>query len=220
MGEPSDTPQLGLGSSLIMTQPVGAGSGVELPIVPPPCVPVASAVLLVGGTRSGKSDLALRFAEGKCPERLFVATALVRDAETRARRERHRAQRGQGWRTVEAPLEVLPALQGNAQGACAVVLDCITFWLCNMQEQGLSNTQILDTVQALAAWLAAPPVPVAVVSSELGQGIVPATALGRAFRDLAGEANQVLAAACTTVLLVSCGLPLALKGRVPEELAC
>lgn len=185
---------------------------------PSPCASASSAVLLVGGTRSGKSDLALRFAEGKGPERLFVATALVRDAETRARRERHRAQRGQGWRTLEAPLEVLSALQDNAHGNCAVVLDCITFWLCNMQEQGRTNTQILDAVQALAGWLTAPPVPVVVVSSELGQGIVPATPLGRAFRDLAGEANQVLAAGCATVLLVSCGLPMALKGRIPKEL--
>lgn len=180
--------------------------------------PDAGAVLLVGGTRSGKSDLALRFAEAKGPVRLFVATALVRDDETRARRERHKAQRGQGWRTVEAPLEVLPVLQHDTAGSCAVVLDCITFWLCNMQEQGLTTAQVLENVHALATWLAAPSLPVAVVTSELGQGIVPVTALGRAFRDLAGEANQVLAAACSTVLLVSCGLPLALKGKVPSAL--
>lgn len=204
-----------------MGQPVIGQSGrqsvIVQPVAPPLCAP--KAVLLVGGTRSGKSDLALRFAQNQGPQRLFVATAVVLDAETRARRDRHQAQRGQGWRTLEVPIELLPALQQNTQGMCAIVVDCITFWLCNMQEQGLSSAQILDNVQALAGWLAAPPLPVAVVSSELGQGIVPATPLGRAFRDVAGEANQVLAASCATVLLVSCGLPLALKGRIPAVLS-
>lgn len=197
------------------------------------------AVLFVGGTRSGKSDMALRFAEAVCPlpsapavagtpatmaasshlctPRLFIATALVRDAETRARMERHQAQRGAGWRTVEEPHAVLDALQQAVGHAGVIVVDCIPFWLCNLQEQGLTSPQILDAVGKVAAWLATAPLPVAVVSAEVGQGIVPVSALGRAYRDLAGEANQILAAACPTVVLVSCGLPLALKGCIPKE---
>lgn len=212
--------------------------------------PTGGAVLLVGGTRSGKSDMALRFAEAVCPvpaaaeavtmpttadvplsapvstfvasqqlltPRLFIATALVRDAETRARMERHQAQRGRGWRTLEEPHAVLDALQQAVGHAGVIVLDCIPFWLCNLQEQGLTSPHILDAVGKVAAWLSTAPLPVAVVSAEVGQGIVPVSALGRAYRDLAGEANQILAAACPTVLLVSCGLPLALKGCIPKE---
>lgn len=187
-------------------------------------------VLLVGGTRSGKSDLALRFAERVAPRRIFIATATVGDAETRTRVERHQQQRGAGWTTVEAPLEVLEVLQGQVKAlslpqdgeqkyaAPAIVLDCITFWLFNLQEQGLDRAAILDKVRQLAAWVRLSPLPLAVVSSELGQGLVPATPMGRAFRDVAGEANQVLAAAFPHVVLVSCGLPLALKGIMPEEL--
>lgn len=176
------------------------------------------AVLFVGGTRSGKSDLALRFAEAQAAQRCFIATALVRDDETRARKARHQAQRGHGWHTVEAPVDVLAALQAAATQSPVLVLDCITFWLCNMQEQGLTTLQIVDTARTVAAWLASAPVPVAVVTAELGQGVVPVSELGRAFRDMAGEVNQILAAACSVVILVSCGLPLALKGTVPEEL--
>lgn len=178
----------------------------------------AGSVLFVGGTRSGKSDLALRFAEAISPSRLFIATAVVRDAETRARMERHQAQRAQGWRTQEEGCAVLDALQQGAEQAGVIVLDCIPFWLCNLQEQGLTAPHILEAVGAVAAWLRVAPVPVAVVSAEVGQGIVPVSALGRAYRDLAGEANQMLAAACPTVVLVSCGLPLALKGCIPKEL--
>lgn len=184
---------------------------------PPPAMP---AVLFVGGTRSGKSDLAQRYAEGVGPQRAFIATALVRDDETRARMERHQALRGQGWDCVEAPLDIVQALQEcAASGHYSVALiDCITFWLCNLQEQGRSAPQILDAVRALAAWLPQAPLPVALVTSEIGQGLVPSTALGRWFRDVAGEANQLLAAACPHVLLIQCGLPLALKGRIPKEL--
>lgn len=56
----------------------------------------------------------------------------------------------------------------------------------------------------------------ALVSAETGLGIVPPTPLGRLYRDVLGLANQTLARACTHVIFVSCGLPLALKGPLPE----
>ena len=77
---------------------------------------------------------------------------------------------------------------------------------------------VLDRVAELARWLSRAPLPVAVVTNETGLGLVPATPLGRLFRDVAGEANQLLAGACQDVLLVSCGLPLPLKGVTPEVL--
>lgn len=48
-------------------------------------------------------------------------------------------------------------------------------------------------------------------------GMVAMSGLGRRFQDTLGQANQMLARACRTVLFVSCGLPLVLKGRLPEE---
>ena len=52
---------------------------------------------------------------------------------------------------------------------------------------------------------------VAIVSNEVGLGIVPDNALARKFRDVAGRANQALAAAVDEVVLVVAGLPLTLK---------
>ena len=49
------------------------------------------------------------------------------------------------------------------------------------------------------------------VSNEVGTGIVPATRVGRRFRDLQGWANQILAEGADSVTLVVAGLPLALK---------
>src|SRR5262249_15818210 len=49
------------------------------------------------------------------------------------------------------------------------------------------------------------------VTNEVGLGIVPATALGRDFRDLAGLAHQRLAAAATQIHLAVLGTVLRLR---------
>lgn len=173
-----------------------------------------SAILFVGGTRSGKSALAQRWAESAAAERLFVATAQAHDAEFAARIARHQALRGAGWTTSEEPLALLPCL---AQAkAPVIVVDCVTLWLSNLMARGDDAAAIDAAVAALADWLRTAPVPVALVTGEVGCGVVPVSAMGRAFSDIQGAANQALAAACDSVLLVSCGLPLALKGPIPE----
>jgi len=43
-------------------------------------------------------------------------------------------------------------------------------------------------------------------------GIVPENALARLYRDLIGRCNQIIAAAADGVTLLSCGIPIALKG--------
>ena len=52
---------------------------------------------------------------------------------------------------------------------------------------------------------------VIIVGNEVGMGIVPASPLGRAFRDVAGRANQQLAAAADEVYLCVSGIPLKVK---------
>ncbi len=129
----------------------------------------------------------------------------------RARIAQHREDRsGQGWVTVEEPLGVAQIIRDSALGA--VLVDCATLWLTNLGLQHAWNEQaVLREVDLLCALLADPPVDVAIVSNEVGSGIVPSTELGRAFRDLQGFANQRLAAACQRVELVIAGIPLTLK---------
>ena len=176
-------------------------------------------LLFIGGCRSGKSALAQRWAEVCGPRRTYIATCAVQDAEMAARVARHQALRGAGWETVEAPEDAPTALmRAAASQPDAIVLDCITLWLSALCAKGLAPDAILQEVDALADILRRPPCPVAVVSNELGLGMVPMAALSRTFRDLSGEAHQKLAAACGTVLFVTCGLPLALKGSIPHAL--
>lgn len=189
----------------------------------------APLVLFVGGTRSGKSALAQRWAEAQAPQRLFLATCRVddEDVEMAARVARHQAGRGAGWLCVEEPLNPLAALKcfladpaaGGNDGATGVVLlDCVSLWIANLLAAGLTAAEVQERVAGLAAGLADPrrALPTALVSAETGLGIVPATPLGRVYRDVLGLANQTLAGVCSHVVFVSCGLPLALKGPLPE----
>jgi adenosylcobinamide kinase / adenosylcobinamide-phosphate guanylyltransferase len=89
-----------------------------------------------------------------------------------------------------------------------VLIDCITLWISNLL---LADIDVAPRVEALAEALRARPGTVAVVSNEVGLGIVPDNALARRFRDEAGLANQRLAQACDEVVFLAAGLPLKLK---------
>ncbi len=167
--------------------------------------------LVLGGARSGKSRLAERLATGSARPRRYIATAEAWDDEMRDRIARHRADRGDAWETVEAPLDLASALGAAGQGE-VVLIDCATLWLTNhlLAEHDLA----VETASLLAA-LAACPAPVIMVSNEVGWGIVPDNALARAFRDAQGRLNQHMAAQADLVVGVMAGLPMVLKGHLP-----
>jgi adenosylcobinamide kinase/adenosylcobinamide-phosphate guanylyltransferase len=168
-------------------------------------------VLVVGGARSGKSRLAESLAALAPGPHLYLATAEPGDTEMALRIARHRADRaGTGWETRETPHDLAGALAA-ARGT--VLVDCLTLWLSNRM---LAGADPAAETEALVAALAAHPGPVIAVSNEVGWGIVPENALARAFRDAQGRLNQAVAAAAGLVVAAIAGLPLALKGSLPE----
>lgn len=164
-------------------------------------------VLVLGGARSGKSRYAESLAVGWRGEKVYVATAEAGDKEMADRIARHRASRGAGWSTVEAPLELTASLDRLA--GSFILVDCVTLWLSNLI---LAGHDAAAEVEALVAALSRQPATVVVVSNEVGLGIVPDNALARRFRDVAGLANQRLADVCDEVVFMAAGLPLRLKG--------
>ena len=174
----------------------------------PHIVAKARAALVLGGARSGKSAYAQGLAEAAASERLYIATAAAGDAEMAARIARHQASRGEGWTTLEEPLELAEALGRRARSGCIVLVDCLTLWLSNLMFAGRDpEAEIGRLTQAIGA-LAGPAV---LVSNEVGMGIVPEHRLGRDFRDWQGQANREVARVCDAVVLVAAGLPVPLK---------
>jgi adenosylcobinamide kinase/adenosylcobinamide-phosphate guanylyltransferase len=166
-------------------------------------------ILVGGGTRSGKSDFALALARRLGGRRLFLATARTGDDEMRARIARHRRTRGDDFRTVEEPLAVAEVLRQI--DADVVVLDCLTLWLANLLCEGGEPDAVLGRVEELTEVLRGRPSAAIVVTSEVGLGLVPETALGRTFRDVTGLAHQRLARAADEVYFGALGLMLRLK---------
>jgi adenosylcobinamide kinase/adenosylcobinamide-phosphate guanylyltransferase len=167
--------------------------------------------LVLGGAASGKSAFAESVVAGTGRPRVYIATAQAFDAEMADKIAAHRAARGPGWRTIEAPRDIASAVASVAPSD-AVLLDCATLWLSNRL---LAEADPAALPAEMLTALAACPAPVTVVSNEVGQGIVPAHAMGRAFRNAQGRLNQVLAAEAGLVVQVVAGLPLVLKGQLP-----
>ena len=170
-------------------------------------------VLVLGGAASGKSRYAEAVAKRFGKRRIYMATAQAFDAETAEKISSHRAQRaGDGWRTVEAPLDLAGALD-RAEPDATILIDCLTMWLSNII---LAERDVEACCDTLLAAISARSGPTVTVSNEVGQGIVPDNALARRFREAQGALNRRLATESDCVVAVMAGLPLALKGPLPE----
>ena len=160
--------------------------------------------LVLGGSRSGKSAFAESLlADVPAVAYLATATADPGDSEWTARIAAHRARRPAQWATLETT-NVAAELH---RAGPPVLVDSVTLWLSAvLDEPGLDKR--VD--ELCAAWLDTTRRVVA-VTDEVGSSVVPASEVGRRFRDALGRLNQRLAAVADDVHLVVAGLPLRLK---------
>ncbi len=151
---------------------------------------------VLGGARSGKSEVAERIA-ARLPAPITYLATLVpgNDPDLDARIAAHRIRRPAAWRTVEAGAG-LPAVLSSVPGS--VLVDGLGPWVA------ASPGMIVDA-GALCAALTGRRAGTVVVSEEAGLGVHPATEDGRRFRDALGTLNQSVAAVADEVLFVVAG---------------
>lgn len=186
---------------------------------------MARLTMLTGGVRSGKSARALALAQDRSGGRpvLFVATAQAFDDEMRTRIAVHRAERPLHWATLEEPHDPAGALRAELKSdegrPAVVVIDCLTLWVSNvlltLAEDADAEAIVGDRTRALLEVLTlhSETIPTIVVTNEVGLGVVPATPLGRRYRDALGRANQLVAAAADEVILLVSGIDVPIKPR-------
>jgi adenosylcobinamide kinase/adenosylcobinamide-phosphate guanylyltransferase len=172
-----------------------------------------SKVLVLGGSRSGKSAHAESLLAGRADVTYLATSApATDDAEWAERLAAHRARRPASWTTVEttAPSELL---RGGA-----ILVDSVTTWVAAlMDETGVwaddpgSAGRLAARCDALVNAWAMTAADVVAVSDEVGLGVVPETRSGRLFRDTLGAVNQRLAGTADDVWFVVAGLPQRLR---------
>ena len=172
-----------------------------------------SLMLLIGGARSGKSELAVRLARHQTAPVTVIATGEAGDEEMTARIAQHRRDRPTEWVTIEEPLDLVKALAQVPGGDCLIV-DCLTLWTANML--GAAGAAQAEARAARAAAIAAGrPGRTIVVTNEVGLGLVPDHPLGRDYRDLLGRVNAIWAGAAERAYLLVAGRALRLE-PLPE----
>lgn len=185
-------------------------------------------VLITGGVRSGKSSFAERLAEDSGKKMIYLATARVEDDEMRERVALHQRRRSKSVRTVEEPLEPHQVFEQETDSETIFLMDCLTLLISNRilndidshgavreGEDIFADEKIIGaaaerTYQYIKKFSAAAvdcPADVLVVTNEVGMGVVPNYPVARAFRDLSGRANQVVAEAADQVWFVVSGIP-------------
>ena len=165
--------------------------------------------LVLGGARSGKSAFAEKLLTDSPLSCIYLATGRVWDDEMGARVKAHKDRRGNGWTTIEEPVDLATVLCREARPGHAILVDCLTLWVTNLM---MAEASIDAAFAELTSVLDDLPCPVVFVSNEVGLGIVPDNRMAREFRDHAGRLHQDIAAIAQQVYFVAAGLPLTLKG--------
>lgn len=180
---------------------------------------------ITGGARSGKSTFAETEARKRGEKVVYIATAQALDEEMRHRIEIHQRRRPDNWVTVEEPKYVSRALERIEANeaytkADAVLLDCMALlvsnWLPLEQAEDQNSwdklrTALLEEIRALIEKAKSMAPQIIIVTNEVGLGLVPEYPLGRLYRDLLGEANQLVAKASDEAYFLVSGIPMRLK---------
>ncbi len=168
-------------------------------------------LLITGGNRSGKSrkahELALNYSK-----RIFLATAEAVDPETNRRIQKHQAQRGSEFVTIEEPLYLAEAIRTHAGEADVILVDCLTFWLNNLFHHfGEGSYQASKQMEDFLKVLEEKPVSLILVTNEISMGVISTDSFTRRFMDEHGRLNQEVARCADEAILMVAGIPQTLK---------
>jgi adenosyl cobinamide kinase/adenosyl cobinamide phosphate guanylyltransferase len=151
--------------------------------------------LVIGGTRSGKSDVAARVAAALGEPVTVVVPTVVADESFAQRVRAHQARRPDSWATVECG----PALPNAIRTTTGTVLiDSLGSWVAGTDGFAVDTAALLDALRRR-------PDPTVVVTEEVGLSVHAPTDAGLRFTDRLGEVNEAVADVADRVLLVVAG---------------
>jgi len=165
-------------------------------------------ILVTGGSRSGKSSYAEKFALSLSETPVYIATARIWDEEFRQRVLHHQARRGSEWTNIEEEKE----LSRHHLEDRVILIDCVTLWSTNFFFDLHSDiNKSLDAVKAEFDAFTAQNATFIFVTNEIGMGGVSENEVQRKFTDLQGWVNQYIAQKADQVVLMVSGIPMKIK---------
>ncbi len=172
-------------------------------------------IFVTGGYRSGRSNYALRrAAELGPPPWLYMTSGEETDEAVRRRVERQRRDKEAIWQTAVLPPDLRTlTTSGQLDKVGAVVLDGFLPWLNARADgkDGAAEAALMAELEFVADRLYRLPVPVLLVSQEIGLGVMPADPDGARLVKLAASANQVFAGMAHSVVMMVSGVPLKVR---------
>ena len=169
-------------------------------------------IFVFGGARSGKSRYAAELAKKLGKNTVFIATATALDEEMKERIRLHKISRPKTWSLIEEPKNLSGVILGLKPAYSVAIIDCLGLWISNLLMANIKDRSIEKSVEELTCSISkAKAGLIIIVSNEVGGGIVPGDPVSRRFRDLAGLANQIIAARADEVIVMQAGIPVKIK---------
>lgn len=163
--------------------------------------------LITGGIKSGKSSYAIKLGEN-FNKKIYIATAEPFDDEMRKKISLHREERGNGWDTIEEPINLIDAIR-KGLNYDFILIDCITMWINNLLYYGKDVENYANELIDFLTFNQNKNI--VFISNEVGLGIVPLDEVSRMYVNLLGIVNQKIASISTTVILMVSGCPFYIK---------
>lgn len=193
--------------------PTGLTGQIDFQALPSP-------VFIIGAAHTGKSELAQRVLSANT-KTLVVGTASVEEDAFKERIQKLKSMRPPLWETREDDQHLPELLRQECPGFRQIMVDSLNQWVAALLLDGSSRyslpqleariedegRQLCESVQAHADCR------FVIVSNEIASGISPPRALPRLFRQMTSRINCRIAEICNSVILVSAGIPMVIKGR-------
>lgn len=168
---------------------------------------------ILGGSRSGKSARAESLAAKIAGDEAVIYVATCRasglDDEMQARIHQHQRSRPEHWITEEDQFDLIQLAEKHT--GKTILIDCLTLWLSHCSETDGEAQITLNRLEQGLKSFKNNNTRLIIVSNELGGGLIPVDSASRAYRDLVGSANQLVAKQADLVELVVAGIPLPIK---------
>jgi adenosyl cobinamide kinase/adenosyl cobinamide phosphate guanylyltransferase len=154
-------------------------------------------VLVLGGVRSGKSEVAEQITTQIADNGpiTYLATGVATDPVMAQRIETHRARRPATWATIEAGHDLAGVLE-TATGT--VLVDALGTWVAHTDDFAVDAPTLCRALTDRTG-------STVVVSDEVGLSVHAPTDAGRRFADALGDLNRAVADVADRTLFVAAG---------------